>query len=80
MPQLHLPAEHTDADLVLATQVAEALDASELYVAWSGETGSPALPEVPAVVREPLHPVADAASGVLASLAALVNALRGRRS
>jgi len=78
MPQLYLPSEHTDADLVLATQVAEALDAGELFVAWSEETGCPAFPEVAAVVREPAHPVAEAATGVLAGLAALLHALRGR--
>ena len=78
MPQLYLPSEHTDADLVLATQVAEAFDAGELFVAWSAELGSGAFPEVAAVVREPSHPVTEAATGVLASLAALVNALRGR--
>ncbi len=78
MPQLHLPAEHTDADLVLAMQVAELLDAGELFVAWTGETGSGALPTVAAVVREPAHPIAEAGSGLLAALAALLGALRRR--
>jgi len=78
MPQLHLPAEHTDTDLVLATQVAEMFDAEELFVAWSEGTGSGALPEVAAVVREPVRPVAEAAGGVFAGLAALVSALLTR--
>jgi hypothetical protein len=50
MPQLHLPAAHTEADLVLAGRIAERIDSCELYVAWTPEHG-PALPEVVAELR-----------------------------
>ena len=52
MPHLYLPAEHTDADLVLAGQVAELIDSAELYVTWTPTAGH-AAPAVPAVMREP---------------------------
>ena len=52
MSQLYLPAEHTEADLVLAGTVAERLGSTELYVAWTDGHGA-ALPEVPALLREP---------------------------
>ena len=39
MAQLYLPAEHTDADLVLAGQIAESIDSAELYVAWTPAHG-----------------------------------------
>jgi len=51
MPQLYLPAAHTDADLVLASQIAARIDAAELHVAWSAEHGRVA-PQIPAVVRD----------------------------
>jgi hypothetical protein len=52
MAQLYLPMEHTDADLVLAGQVAESIDSAELYVVWSAEHGACA-PEVVAELRHP---------------------------
>jgi hypothetical protein len=51
MAQLYLPAAHTDADLVLAGQIAESIDSSELYVAWTPEHGQSA-PEVSAELRD----------------------------
>ncbi len=51
MAQLYLPMEHTDADLVLAGQVAESIDSAELYVVWSAEHGA-AVPEVVAELRD----------------------------
>jgi hypothetical protein len=51
MAQLYLPAEHTDADLVLAGQIAETIDSAELYVTWTPEHGQSA-PEVSAELRE----------------------------
>ncbi len=50
MAQLYLPAEHTDADLVLAGQIAESIDSAELYVVWTAEQGQ-AMPEVVAELR-----------------------------
>ena len=52
MPQLYLPAAHTDADLVLASQIAARVDSAELHVAWSPDHGQ-VVPEVSALVREP---------------------------
>ena len=78
MPHLYLPTEHTDADLVLATQVAEAVDAAELFVVWGAEAGQ-GTPEIVAVVREPEpHPIADAFIALMQSVANLVTAI-GRR-
>ena len=50
MAQLYLPAAHTDADLVLASQIAESIDSAELYVAWTPEHGH-VVPEVVAELR-----------------------------
>lgn len=50
MAQLYLPMEHTDADLVLAGQVAESVDSAELYVVWTAEHGQ-STPEVVAELR-----------------------------
>ncbi len=52
MAQLYLPMEHTDADLVLAGQIAESVDSAELYVVWTAGHGQ-AMPEVVAELREP---------------------------
>lgn len=51
MTQVHLPAEHSDADLALAGAVAEQLALGELYVAWSQTAGN-GRPVVAAAVRE----------------------------
>ena len=63
MPQLYLPAAHTDADLVLASQIAARIDAAELHVAWLPDQGQVA-PQIPAMVRE-----APAAADSLLALA-----------
>jgi len=52
MSQLYLPAAHTEADLVLAGQIAETIDSCELYVTWTAEHGQ-AAPEVVAELRAP---------------------------
>jgi hypothetical protein len=51
MAQLYLPIEHTEADLVLAGQIAESIDSAELYVTWTRDVGHTA-PEVIAELRE----------------------------
>ena len=51
MPHLYLPSEHTDADLILAADVAAAVSSADLYVTWTHDAG-PGTPEVEAVVRE----------------------------
>ncbi len=35
MPHLHLPIDHTDADLVLAANLAEVVGSEDLYVTWT---------------------------------------------
>jgi hypothetical protein len=79
MPHVILPAEHSDADLVLATQVAEAVDSAELFVAWTRDSGR-ATPEVEAVLREPLPPVAMGFALLLEGLAELWRAVVRRDS
>ena len=76
MPHLHLPTDHSDADLVLAANVAELVGSADLYVTWSHETGAGAVPEVEAVVREERPPSPLAA--FFAGLAAIWQALIGR--
>src|SRR3954452_5262564 len=52
MPHLHLPADHSDADIVLAANVAATVGSEDLYVAWTHITGAGGVPEIEAVVRE----------------------------
>ncbi len=60
MPHLHLPADHTSADLALAADVAAAMESAELYVTWTHADGAGAMPEVEALVRDErtVHPFA----------------------
>jgi hypothetical protein len=69
MPHIHLPTDHTDADLVLAANVAEVVGSEDLYVAWSHECGPGAVPEVEAILCEP-----PARGGALAELIATMRA------
>jgi hypothetical protein len=52
MPHLHLPADHSDADIVLAANVAATVGSEDLYVAWTHDLGPGAVPEIEALVRE----------------------------
>jgi hypothetical protein len=79
MPHVILPAEHTDADLILASQIAEAVDSAELFVVWTPQSGH-AIPEVAAELREPLHPLAEAAALFAQGLVELWRAITGRRA
>ena len=80
MPHLYLPSEHTDADLVLAADVAAAVSSADLYVTWTHEAG-PGAPEVQAVVREesispaPSNPLADLFVALFRGVAAVWAAL-----
>jgi hypothetical protein len=69
MPHLYLPSEHTDADLVLAADVAAAVASADLYVAWTFDAGQGA-PEVEAVVREEPLP-SDHPGGIAGAIVAL---------
>ena len=74
MPHLHLPAEHSDADLVLATTLADVVGSEELYVAWTHETGGGAIPEIEALVRE-RRPAGNPLGELFAALRAGARAL-----
>ena len=76
MPHLHLPIDHTDADLVMAANLAEVVGSEDLYVAWSHQSGAGAVPEVEAVLVEP----SAGRPGFFATLAAIWRALTGRHS
>ena len=56
MPHVFLPSDHTDADLVLAADIAAAVSSSDLYVTWTLDAGAGS-PEVETVVREEHEPV-----------------------
>jgi hypothetical protein len=77
MPHLFLPSEHSDADLVLAADIAAAVDSADLYVAWTHEAGPGGMPEIEAVVRDAgspapaPNPFTDLFSALAAGAAAL---------
>src|SRR3978361_707019 len=52
MSYLHLPAEHSEADLVLAANLADFVGSEDLYVAWTHRDGAGAVPEVEAILRD----------------------------
>lgn len=72
--QLYLPAEHDDADLVMAGLIAELVDSAELYVTWTGRQG-PATPAIPALLREPRR---RRGTPLMSALRELWGALRNR--
>jgi hypothetical protein len=80
MPHLHLPIDHTDADLVLAANLAEIVGSEDLYVAWSHDSGAGAVPEVEAVLLEhhPISPFAEFFAALGAGFAGMFRALLGR--
>jgi hypothetical protein len=79
MPILHLPADHTDADLVLGAGIAELLGSEELHVTWTPSTGY-AAPAVQALVREPAPSWAGAVGLAVRIVAELWVAFTARRS
>jgi hypothetical protein len=80
MPHLHLPTDHTDADLVLAANLAEIVGSEDLYVTWTHESGAGAVPEVDAVLVEARRPhgFGEIVGLVGAGFAAFWRALVGR--
>jgi hypothetical protein len=80
MPHLYLPSEHTDADLILAADVAAAVASADLYVTWTHDAG-PGTPEVEAVVREEsaspaaTNPIAELFVALFRGVAAVWHAL-----
>jgi hypothetical protein len=72
MPHLHLPAEHTDADLVLAANLADIVGSEDLFVAWTHGSGAGAVPEIEAYVRdERPSPIAHLIAGVVSGAMAI---------
>ena len=80
MPHLHLPADHTDADIVLAVNLAEIVGSEDLYVAWSHESGAGAIPEIEAVLvhDRPLNPFGEFFAALAAGFGDMWRALLGR--
>jgi len=76
MPHLYLPTDHTDADLVLAADVAAAVSSADLYVTWTIDAGAGA-PEVEAVVREEPVPAPGLIATIGRAFAALWRAITG---
>jgi hypothetical protein len=76
MPHVHLPAIHTDADLVLAANVAAIVGSEDLYVSWTHDSGPGAVPEVAAVVREhrTVPPLATLLHAIATGMSAMWNA------
>jgi hypothetical protein len=79
MPHLHLPIDHTDADLVIAANLAEYVGSEDLYVAWTAEHG-PGVPEVEATLCETRQTSAfgELIASLAAGCAAFWRALTGR--
>jgi hypothetical protein len=76
MPHLHLPADHSDADIILAASVAATVGSEDLYVAWTHDAGPGAVPEVEAVLREPRpSALATVAHAVVSGMLALWHGL-----
>lgn len=59
MPHLHLPQDHDDSDLVLASQIAASIGSGELFIAWTRRSGAGARPTVAAELREPINLAAE---------------------
>jgi hypothetical protein len=79
MPHLHLPTDHTDADLVLAANLADIVGSEDLYVAWTKDTGA-GVPEIEAYMSdEPVaNPFAEVFVSLMAGCVAFWRALTGR--
>ena len=80
MPHLHLPVDHTDADIVLAVNLAEIVGSEDLYVAWSHESGPGAIPEIDAVLvhDRPMSALGEFFAALAAGFAGMWRALLGR--
>ena len=80
MPHLYLPTDHTDADLVLAADVAAAVSSSDLYVTWTIDSGTGA-PEVEAIVRDepevPVNPFVGLFAAIAHGVVALWRSITG---
>ena len=79
MPTLHLPAAHTDSDVVLAIEVAAVVGSHELYVTWTHGEGPGLAPEIEAVFDEDepgtVSPIAEVIVAMVQSISALWQAI-----
>jgi hypothetical protein len=77
MPTLHLPAAHTDTDVVLATELAHIVGSHELYVAWTHGEGPGLVPEVQRTTddEEPRHPAISPFAELVVSMVQGISAL-----
>ncbi len=78
MPHVYMPADHTAADILLAGRIAEAVDSSELFVAWTSDAGTVFAPEAPAPsapAPAPMNPFAQALAEVVVAFGALFSLL-----
>jgi hypothetical protein len=78
MPHLHLPMDHTDADLVLAANLADIVGSEDLYVAWTQDTGA-GVPEIEAYLSDetPASPFGEFMVALTAGCVAFWRALTG---
>ena len=75
MPQLHLPAEHSPEDIVLAHRIAHVVESQDLYVVWNHAAGAGQVPAVRAYVQEPAHPIVEALAHVIAWVGTFLEAV-----
>ena len=80
MPTLHLPAAHTDTDVVLATEVANMVGSHELYVTWTHGEGPGLPPEIETLTEADVQvttitPFAELLVAMVQGIAALWNAI-----
>jgi hypothetical protein len=76
MPHLHLPADHSEADLVLAANLAELVGSDDLFVTWTHHGGPGAVPEIEALLRdERPSPLASLITSVVTGVTAFWHSL-----
>ena len=78
MPHVYMPSAHSDADVLLAGRIAEAVDSAELFVAWTAEAGTVFAPEAPhaaPAAPAPMNPFAQALAEVIVAFGALFSLL-----
>ena len=82
MPHVYLPSEHSEADLVLAGQLAEILESEALYVTWSPrgyeepQIETIVRAEAPAPAPAPQHSLLTEVLGTMAAFLAAIFAPR----
>jgi hypothetical protein len=75
MLQLHLPHDHTEADLVLASRIASAIDSGELFITWTHGRATRPRPTATAEPREPVNLTAEVINALFDCAAEFLRAL-----